>query len=149
MLRVEESIQINRPVEDVFTYTTDIARFPEWAAMVNEAHQTSDGPLRVGSTYQTALQFLGRRFVADQQVTAYEPNHIFAARSTSGPVPMVLTMTMEPADGGTHYTFVLEGESRGFFALADALLLPIGRRQLQTQLETLKTLLEAEAVATA
>jgi len=31
-MRVEESIEINRPLEEVFNYVSDVANFPEWTA---------------------------------------------------------------------------------------------------------------------
>ncbi len=149
MLRVEESTVINRPIEEVFAYATDPAHFSEWSPMVIDARQTSDGPMGVGSTIQSTLQFLGRRFDSEQVVTEYEPNRIFSGRSTSGPVPMNLTSTFEPLAGGTRFTWAIEGESKGFFSLADPLLVPIGRRQIQAMLGTLKDLLEARAGAPA
>lgn len=145
MMRVEESIAINRPVEEVFAYTTDPAHFAEWSQMVIDARQLSEGPMGVGTTIETTLQFLGRRFNSEQTVIEYVPNRVFTGRSTSGPIPMTITSRCEPVEGGTKFTWGGEGESKGFFAMADPLLLPIMRRQTQAMLGTLKDLLEARA----
>jgi uncharacterized membrane protein len=36
MIRVEESVEISRPVEEVFSYTSNPENFPQWAATVKE-----------------------------------------------------------------------------------------------------------------
>lgn len=131
----------------VFAYTTDPVHFPEWSPLTIAARKTSDGPMGIGSTIQTTNQFLGRRFTTDQIVTEYEPNRAFTGRATSGPFPMAISSILEPVDGGTKLTWAVEGESKGFFSLADALLVPIVRRQTQAMLGTLKDLMEARASA--
>lgn len=145
MVRVEESVTINRPVGEVFAYATDIDRFPEWSALVRRAEKLSEGPTGLGTSLRTELQFLGRQFTSEQVITEYVPDKLFAGKSISGPVPMTITTAFEPVNGGTKVTQTIEGESRGFFGLADPLLAAVGRRQLQAQLGTLKDLLESGA----
>jgi hypothetical protein len=44
MIRVEESVEINRPVEEVFSYTSTPKNFPQWAATVIEVrHEDAPG----------------------------------------------------------------------------------------------------------
>jgi uncharacterized membrane protein len=146
VVRVEDSIIINRPIEVVFAYATDVKRFPEWAATVREAEQTSSGPMAAGATVRTVIQFLGRRLTVDQVITDFEPNRTMASKSLSGPVSGVITTSFEPANGGTKVTWAIEGESKGFFGMADPLLGQIFKRQIEAQLGTLKDLLEGSAV---
>jgi uncharacterized membrane protein len=143
MVRVEESVIINRPVEEVFAYTTDISRFPEWSVLVQESEKVSDGPVGLGTTLRTAIQFLGRKFVSEQVVTEFVPDTVFAGKSVSGPIALTITSVYEPAEGGTKFTQVIEGDAKGFFGLADPILARVGKRQLQAQLGTLKDLLES------
>lgn len=145
MVRAEESVIVNRPVEEVFAYATDIERFPEWSALVRRAEKLSDGPTGLGTSLRTDVQFLGRQFTSEQVVTEYVPNRLFAGKSISGPIPMTITTAFEPSAGGTRVTQTIDGESRGFFGLADPLLAAVGKRQLQAQLGTLKDLLESGA----
>lgn len=148
MARVEDSIIVNRPVEEVFAYVTDIERFPEWTSFVRNAAKTSDGPVGLGTALRTDLQFLGRQFTSEQVITEFVPNRVFAGQSVSGPLPMTITTTVEPAEGGTRVTQSIEGESKGFFGLADPILEQVGKRQLRAQLGTLKDLLESGAAST-
>jgi hypothetical protein len=43
VIRAEESVEIHRPVEEVFSYTSNPENFPEWAATVIEVRQ-EDAP---------------------------------------------------------------------------------------------------------
>ena len=51
MISGEESIKINRPLEEVFSYASNPENFPEWVATVIEVRQDrprGGGPLREG-----------------------------------------------------------------------------------------------------
>jgi uncharacterized membrane protein len=144
-MRVEESVEINRPVEEVFSYAANPEYFPEWSGIILEVRKEEPGVLAEGETFTTVSKFLGRRFETPFEVTVHEPNRRHAHRSTGGPLPQEYTSTFEEtAAGGTRMTQVVEGEPGGFFRLAGPLLERAGRRQFRADLETLKDLLEAQ-----
>ena len=58
-------------------------------------------------------------------------------------MPTEWALTFKEVAGRTRYTQVAEGEPGGFFGLFGPLLERVGRRQLRTDLENLKDLLEA------
>ena len=43
-----DSIVVDRPVETVFAYVTDVTNDPAWHTDVLEAQKTSEGPIGVG-----------------------------------------------------------------------------------------------------
>jgi len=99
VIRVEASVEINRPVEEVFSYTSNPENFPQWAATVREVRQDAPGgdPLREGERFTATQQALGRRFEAPFEVIDYEPNRRYAHRSREGhPVPVTMDFTYEP-----------------------------------------------------
>ena len=57
---------------------------------------------------------------------------------------METTVTYEPVDGGTRVHQVAKGDPRGFFKVAEPVLVKLVRRQLKGSLENLKDLLEGE-----
>jgi len=145
VIRVEESIEINRPVEEVFSYTSNPENFPEWAATVREVRQDAPGgPLREGERFTATQQALGRRFEAPFEVIDYEPNRRYAHRGTGEhPVPVTMVFAYEPlSSDGTRFTPRIEAEPGGFFRLVEPVLERAIRRQMRTNLETLKDLLE-------
>ncbi len=56
MLKVETTVQIERPSEEVFAYISNFENNPEWQSGQLQAKFTSDSPLQVGSTYMTRWQ---------------------------------------------------------------------------------------------
>ncbi len=143
-MRIEESVQINRPLEEVYEYVANPENLPEWAGTAIEVRKDTPGPLLEGSTFTTVGKFLGRRFETPFEVTAHESPRRHAHKSTGGPFPLEWTLTFEELPGGTRLTQVAEGEPGGFFKLAGPLLERAVRRQFRTDLANLKDLLEAQ-----
>ncbi len=143
MATVESSVVINRPVEEVFTYVADPNNIAQWAGPVVEARQTSEGPVGLGTTSTRVTQFLGRTMEATYEIIEYEPNSYYKDKMTSGPVPISSRMSFESVDEGTKVTIAGEIEASGFFKLAEPILARMAKRQVETDVQTLKDLLEA------
>ena len=140
MVRVEHSVVIERPPAEVFSYSTELDRLAEWQGTAHEAR--SDGPLRQGAHLTEVRNFLGRRMESEVEVTAWEPDRHFALKVVSGPVPYTFEQTLEPTNGGTKVNIVLEGDPGGLWNLAEPLIERAVRRQVQTDFEQLKDILE-------
>jgi uncharacterized membrane protein len=146
MAKLELSVVINRPAEEVLAFLSNPENSPKWSSGSGEAKITSAGPMGVGTTYRTVRTVLGRRIEGENEFTAYEPNRSYATKSTSGPVPMESRVTFERVEGGTRVTGTLVGEPGGFFKLAEPLLVSMIKRQLDADLGNLKDLMEAHAM---
>lgn len=142
MAKGQASIRIDRPPNDVFAYVTDPAKFPRWQSEVIEAELLSDGPMAAGSRARGVGKFLGRRLEVTIEVTAFEPGRKFAFRSLTGPVKSENSFTFEQSDRGTMVTESADAEMGGFLGLADPLIGRTLQRQFETNLATLKDLLE-------
>jgi uncharacterized membrane protein len=142
-MRIEESVQINCPLEEVYEYVADPQNLPEWTGTVIETRKETPGPLLEGSTFTAVGKFLGRRVESPFEVTAHESPRLHVHKSTGGPLPTEWILTFAEVASGTRYTQVALGEPGGFFGLVGPLLERVGRRQLRTDLENLKDLLEA------
>ncbi len=145
MIEAETSVVINRPVEKVFAFVNDSENAPQWRSSVLESRQTSEGPIGVGTTLAEVIRFLGRRIESTFEVTEYEPNSKISAKTTSGPIPFEVSRTFESVEGGTRLTVTIEGETGGFFKLAEPLVARMTKRQIETDHANLKDLLEAQA----
>lgn len=145
MAKMELSAVINRPVEEVFSFVTDLDKMTQWSAELVEVKKTSEGPVGLGTTFTTAVKFLGRRTEVDNEVSAYEPNKRYNIKVTSGPITGGGGYTFESVDGGTKATFAFDAEIGGFLKMAEPLAARMMRRQYETNLATMKDLLEAGA----
>lgn len=145
MVRVETSVHIDRPVAEVFTYMADPTKWPEWNSIVEES-TPSETPLRVGTKIHQRAKFLGRKIEATFEVLEHEPNKRLVNK-TDKPFLTKISTTFEPEGGGTRVVAVIEGEPGGFFKLGEPILIRIGKKQFQAQLDTAKELLEAQVPA--
>jgi carbon monoxide dehydrogenase subunit G len=140
------SITIGRPIDEVWAFFQDWARYSEWNPGVTEVRQTSPGQMDVGGTFVFVGKFLGRTFESNAVCTAYVPNERLATRTTSGPFLLEIDTRLEPADGGTRVTSSYRGENHGFVKLAEPVAIRVARKHFESANENLKALLEAEVV---
>lgn len=145
MIEFKQSVVIDRPVEDVFPFATDLDTHAQWMVGLLESAHTSEGPISVGTGYRYTVQLLGRTVETTGEVTKYEPNRKYSWKATTGPFPVFEgSFLFDAVDGSTKVTMVAEGELGGFFKLAEPLAAGMVRRQLESSLSNLKDVLEAE-----
>jgi uncharacterized protein YndB with AHSA1/START domain len=147
MVKVEASVDIKRPIEEVFAYVTDPAKTPEWSSLTLECTLEGSGPIGVGSRIRTIGKLLGRRAESTAEVTEYDPPRKFAKRDISGPVHFELVRQLEAIGAGTRYRSTIVGESGSLFKLADPAMSVLMKRTVETDLQTLKVLLETRVTA--
>src|ERR671911_684738 len=86
-LRVEENIEINRPLQEVFNYVSDVGNYPKWMAHALEVRKDTPDPPQQGDRFTLAIKSVGRRFETPYERTSYEPNRQITDRAIGGPVP--------------------------------------------------------------
>ena len=131
------TIEVSRPPEQVFAYTTDPLHFAEWQPDVVRVRMLS------GSRFATTRRMPGGRRTIVQEITHNEPPHAWAAKGVDGPILPHATITVEPAGDGSKVTFTLDFDGHGM----GIPLLPLVRRQAEkaspTSYRNLKRLLES------
>lgn len=147
MVTIEASVDINRPIEEVFAYVSDPTKQAEWSSMTLEATLEGSGPVGVGSRVRAIGKVLGRRLESTAEITQYDAPRKFAMRSVSGRGHLDLERQLESIGEGTRYRSKLVGESGGVFKLADPIVTALLKRTVETDLQTLKALLEAKVPA--
>ena len=143
MIALEHSVVIDRPLDEVFAFVTEVENAPLWQAWAVEAKLASNSPQAAGSQYTYVTSFLGRRFESAGEITTYEPNRKYGWRVKSGPVPAEAICTFEAVAGGTKLTMNGNAEAAGFFKLAEPIVGCMAKRQIAADLDNLKDLLEA------
>ena len=145
MITTNVTVQIDRPVDEVFAFVADPGNFARWAEdLVKESRQTSPGPVGVGTTFTQLNVLMGRRFVSEMRVATYEPPSRFEYVTTSGPIRFAGHYTFAPVDGGTRFTSVDESEPSGLLSYLQPLLQPFAQRQITINLSRLKAVIEAQ-----
>jgi uncharacterized membrane protein len=55
-MHVEESVEINRPLEEVFDYVANRQNLPEWSSSLQELRSETQGPLvEEGARFTTVI----------------------------------------------------------------------------------------------
>ncbi len=142
MVRAQESIFVERPIEEVFAYLTDLERVPEWQTNVLFL-QLQSGTMRAGAKLVELRKFLGRRVESIVEVTEYEPPYRYTIAVQSGPIPFEISNVLSETEGGTRIDAAIEGEPGRFFGLVEWRVVKAVERELWNSLATLKDILEA------
>ena len=146
MIKVEKSIIIHRPIEEVFVFVGDQRNAPQWQHGLLEVWRTTEGPLGVGTRHTFVRKFMGRKIEASNEYVEYEPNTKITFKSTSGPTPFEASYLFESTAEGTKLTSKIEMQPGGFFGLAEPLIAASLRREMEAGGGNLKDLLENRAV---
>ena len=114
-MRNEGSVEIDRPIEDVFRLTND--RIAEWSILVVEDEVIDETPEGVGTTFRTVTEENGKRMEFQGVVTRYEPPHVNAVRMTGKMFDIEAEYTFEDLSGRTRVTQRSNVTGKGFFRL--------------------------------
>ena len=140
MIRIEHSLEISRPPEDVFEVLVDLDRLPDWQSSAIAA--SSDGPLELGSLVHEKRRFLGRELADELEVVAFDPPRRLTLRSQRGPVRLTIDHELEPNGGGTRLTVVASGKPGGMMKFAGPMIERTAREEIRSDFARLKELLE-------
>jgi len=144
MARIEESVEIKRPVDKVFAYTTEAKGWPKWQSIIMEAEQTSQGPMCVGTTFKGTSRMMGLSMKWTAKVTEYEPNRKWAKNITCGSMIIEEHVTYDPIEGGIKFTIVYDMKVGGFLKLFSPMVVSSTRKETKKSLSNLKSILEAQ-----
>ena len=148
MIKAEQTIVIDRPVDEVFAFVTDQTNTPRWQAGLVELERTTEGPIGVGTKHKGARNFMGRRMELANEYTVYEPGKLVTFRTTSGPA-LVASYLFESVPGGTRLTSRVEMQGAGLYGLLEPVICAGLRREMKAALPALKALLESPSAAAA
>jgi len=144
MLTVEESIVINRPRLEVWEFMIDPDNVPVYNSNVVEYDLVSGEAQEVGRICRGAVKVAGRRLELTDELVEVERGRGGKLVSTDATIPYTLSFHYEDEGEGTKVTWHQEMESlKGFFKFADPIVLKLYARDVRSNLEKAKTILEA------
>lgn len=141
--RVESTVLIARPVEDVFAYVLELDQNgPSWAPDLESVEKTSEGPVGAGTTFRQVQNVMGKRRDTSMEFTAVEPNRRIDAQAMLGPIAPTMSATFQQSNGGTRVTVSGDANPRGPLKLLSPLVRRQGQRIWDARLAQLKRVLE-------
>ena len=141
---ITAEVTIDRKRDDVAWFAMEPENDPVWIGGVIEAKMVTEPPFGTGTKVARVAKFMGRRMEYTPEVIAYEPGKLLEI-STDVPFEMTIRYEFEDARDGTLVRIRVRGEGTGFYRLATPLLARMVKRNVSSDLQTLKRLLETSA----
>ena len=141
MAKIEKSITINAPVEEVFAYVDDpMSQLEYLPSMVEVKDVTGQG---VGAHFRWTFKMAGLRFEGETTMTEYTPNERMVVQSKGG-IVSTWNWTFTPEDGGTKINLTLEYTIPVpvLGKLGEALILKQNEREADQAMANIKAKLE-------
>jgi uncharacterized membrane protein len=141
MPKVNNSININAPVEKVFAYTTDPTNLPEWMVGITDVKDVTGSG--VGQHHHWTYKMVGIPLHGETTASEHVPNERWVTDSKGG-ATSVFTFTFAPHEGGTKvnmdidYTIPIPVLGK----LAEKLVLKRNQRDMDMSMENLKDHME-------
>lgn len=145
MAQLEVTVDIRRPVSEVWAFVTDLKNSPNWTRSGSELRQTSSGTMGVGATIESSRRILGRDIKSQSlRVTAYEPER---ALSFVAEIPILrragVQLVFESIEDGTRVTRTSVVEPGPVLRFLLPLLLPLLTSVQNTEMANIKRQVEA------
>jgi uncharacterized membrane protein len=138
MIRFENTIEISRPIEEVFRFIADFEHIPLWNYYVLSVRQLSDGRRGVGTVYHQVR----KSDAQDYQIVDFQPNHRVGVKTLPGSRPALeRVITLEETHTGSRITDVWELDT-GLNGLVERLGAGRIKAAVAGNLDKLKELLE-------
>jgi len=77
VLEYENTIAIDRPIDEVFAFLSDFGNIPKWNYYVLEVKQLSESPIGIGTTYHQ----IRKSDEQDFRIIEFEPDHTVAVKT--------------------------------------------------------------------
>ena len=144
-MQTETSIEIDRPIEQVFDLTKN--HVAEWSTIVVEDEIIEDKNGDVGTRFRVVTEERGQRMEFDGIVTSYDPPNSASSRLVGLQFDIDVVYLFEDLGGRTKVTQVSEVTGKGFtkimLALTGWMMKKSSCKAQYNELEGLKAFVEA------
>jgi uncharacterized protein YndB with AHSA1/START domain len=137
MGRVESTVTIARPPEDVFAFFLDFDKYGE--ERVESVVKEPEGPTAAGTLFRFDH---GKGRETTMRFTSLEPNRKIEFDGDVGPLRPTGAFIIEPTGGGSKLTVRVEPNPVGALKVASPVIGLIGKRIWANRLARIKTAIE-------
>lgn len=78
MLEFENTVDVDRPIDEVFAFLSDFENIPKWNYYVLDVRQLSESPIGIGTTYHQVRKTDEQDF----HITEFEANRTVAVKTS-------------------------------------------------------------------
>ena len=142
MINYKVNTHINRPVEQVFAFTTDSKNLRAWQSDLVENEQLTEGPMRVGIRFREVRRTGPRQSEIHAEITVFETNKRFATKTLTKP-QVTVSYAFDSENGGTRITYNFTMITSGFMRLLEPMLASSIKKDSESDFRKLKHILES------
>lgn len=141
-MRLEEQRRINRPLEEVFDYTSDFANIEQWDPGVVRSRRLGEGRVGVGTKFEVEAKFGRGTTAMVYEITAYEPHKRVVLEGRGEKLNAIDDIRFRRDGDTTVVDYTADLDFHGLVGLVEPLMRPIlkgvGKRALDGLAATLR-----------
>ena len=104
-MRISESIEVDRPIEEVFPYVADLLNTSEWDLNIAEARKLTEGAVVLGSELELVAELRGKRMPFHYRIIELEGGSRFLAEGEGDKARSIDEALFERGNRGTRVTW--------------------------------------------
>lgn len=145
-MKVEQSVIINIPAGEIFTYVSDLENLTNWSVTVISARKIASDDMLLGTTFHCTIRILGKWLDNTYEIIESVPGRYLTIKSITSVAPTLISYQFVPVEGGGTNVCVEESIQfiSGSLGFTESVITNVINRQLAIDLLTLKDLLEAK-----
>lgn len=125
MIRVERTVTVARPVDEVAKYLSDFRTTSQWDPHTASCEREDTGPLGVGSRFVNKQRIGPLRSSYTYEVSEFEPGRRITLRSHNGMADLTDSMYFAGDAQDTTVTYVAEFDFKGLARAAEPIFKPL------------------------
>jgi hypothetical protein len=141
-VHVQGSIEIERPVQEVFDFVADQRNEPVYNPEMTASEKLTEGAVGVGTRYRAVTEGYGKPITMDIEVTGFERPRSIDTSTHMQQMDIHGGMTFEETPTGTRMSWSWSLYPAGVLRLASPLIARMGRKSEGVIWTGLKTYLE-------
>ena len=122
MIRLREAIDVPRPIDEVFAYTSNFGNAAQWDPGVADSRKASTGPIGVGTTFKLQVKFGPRSIPMTYVVRTYDPPQRVQLEGKGGSVHALDNIGFAATPRGTRITYTADISLLGTSRIVEPLL---------------------------
>jgi NAD(P)-dependent dehydrogenase (short-subunit alcohol dehydrogenase family)/uncharacterized protein YndB with AHSA1/START domain len=119
MIRLHETIEVPRPIDEVFAYTSDFSNAAQWDPGVPQSAKAHQGPIGIGAVFNLRVKFGPRSIPMTYVIREYDPPKRVVLEGTGDSVHALDEIEFAATPHGTHITYSADISLLGAFSVVE------------------------------
>jgi NAD(P)-dependent dehydrogenase (short-subunit alcohol dehydrogenase family)/carbon monoxide dehydrogenase subunit G len=122
MIRLRETIEVARPIDEVFAYVSNFGNAAQWDPGVAVSRKAGSGPIGVGTAFKLRVRFGPRSIPMEYIIREFDRPRRVLLEGKGGSVHALDDIKFAATPGGTRITYTADISLLGAFSIALPLL---------------------------